>query len=155
MVLAWFMTVAVDFFFYGGVFAFLFQRDDPHLLTTQQLFARIPAGYVSFAIEVLALGWLLSQLQTRHWRDGARAGAIAGAVVGGALLLGFWSVAATSGALLVSWWVVLTVQMAAAGAVLGAAVRVPLRQLVRRVVVVALVLLLVTIILQNVGIAPS
>jgi hypothetical protein len=154
LVLAWFTTVAVDFFFYGGVFAFLFLRDDPHLLTTQQLFARIPAGYVSFAIEVLALSWLLAELQTRRWLDGARVGAIAGAVVGGALLLGFWSVAATSGALLVSWWVVLTVQMAAAGAVLGAAVHVPLRRLARWVLVVALVLAVVTIILQNVGIAP-
>ena len=155
VVLAWFMTIAVDFFFYGGVFAFMFQRDDPYLLTTQQLFVRIPAGYVSFAIEVLALGWLLSKLQTRYWRDGARVGAIAGATVGGALLLGFWSVAATSGALLISWWVVLTVQMATAGAVLGAAVRVPLRRLTRWISIVALVLLILTIILQNVGIAPN
>jgi len=149
------MTIAVDFFFYGAVFAFMFQRDDPYLLTTQQLFVRIPAGYVSFAIEVLALGWLLSKLQTRYWRDGARVGAIAGATVGGALLLGFWSVAATSGALLISWWVVLTVQMATAGAVLGAAVRVPLRRLTRWISIVALVLLILTIILQNVGIAPN
>ncbi len=154
-VLAWFTTIAVDFFFYGGVFAFLFQRDDPYVLTPTQLFARIPAGYASFAIEVLVLGWLLSRLQTRDWRDGARVGAAAGAVVGGALLLGFWSVAATSGALLVSWWVVLTVQMAAAGAVLGAAVGVPLRRLARWVVVVALLLLVATVIMQNVGIAPQ
>jgi hypothetical protein len=155
VVLAWFMTIAVDFLFYGGVFAFMFQRDDPYLLTTQQLFVRIPAGYASFAIEVLALGWLLSKLQTRYWRDGARVGAIAGATVGGALLLGFWSVAATSGALLISWWVVLTVQMATAGAVLGAAVRVPLRRLTRWISIAALVLLILTIILQNVDIAPN
>jgi hypothetical protein len=154
-VLAWFTTIAVDFFFYGGVFAFLFERDDPYVLTPQQLFSRIPAGYASFAIEVLALSWLLSRSQTRHWSDGARVGAAAGAVVGGALLLGFWSVAATSGALLVSWWVVLTVQMAAAGAVLSAAVGVPRRRLAKWVVIVALLLVLATIILQNVGIASS
>ncbi len=153
--LAWLTTVAVDFFFYGGVFAFLFERDDPYVLATDQLFARIPAGYASFAIEVLALGWLLSRLQTGNWRDGARVGAAAGAVVGGALLLGFWSVAATSGALLASWWVVLTVQMAAAGAVLGAAVGVPRRRLARWVVVVALLLLVATVIMQNVGVAPQ
>lgn len=104
IVLAWFTTIVVDSVFYGGVFAFLFRRDDPYLLTTQQLFIRIPVGYVSFAIEVFALGWLLSLLHTEQWRDGARVGAIAGAVVGGALLSGLWSVAAVSGALLVSWW---------------------------------------------------
>jgi hypothetical protein len=150
---AWFMTIAVDFFFYGGVFAFLFQRDDPYVLASHELLARIPAGYASFAIEVLALGWLLSRLQIEHWRDGARVGAVAGSVVGGALLLSFWSVAATSGALLVSWWVVLTAQMGAAGAVFVAAVHVPLRRLAKRVVVVALLLLVATVILQNVGIA--
>jgi hypothetical protein len=45
--------------------------------------------------------------------------------------------------------------MTAAGAVLGAAVRVPLRRLARWVLAVALVLLVVTIILQNVSITPS
>jgi hypothetical protein len=150
--LAWFTTIAVDFFFYGGVFAFLFERDDPYLLTSEQLFARIPAGYASFAVEVVALGWLLFRLQTGNWRDGARIGAVSGAVVGGALLAGFWSVAATSGALLVSWWVVLTVQMASAGAVLGAGVRVPLRRLAKWVLVATLLLVVATVILQNVGI---
>ncbi len=155
LVLAWFTTIAVDFFFYGGVFAFLFERDDPYLLTSDQLFARIPAGYASFAIEVVALGWLLSRLQTRNWRDGARIGAVGGAVVGGALLLGFWSVAATSGALLVSWWVVLTVQMASAGAVLGAGARVPLRRLAKWVLVAAVVLLVATVVVQNLGIGSG
>lgn len=51
--------------------------------------------------------------------------------------------------------VVLTLQMTAAGAVLGSAVRVPLRRLMRRVAFVALLLVVVTIILQNVGIAPQ
>ena len=153
--LAWFTTIAVDFFFYGGVFAFLFERDDPYLLTSDQLFARIPAGYVSFAIEVVALSWLLSRLHTANWRDGARTGAVASSVVGGALLLGFWSVAATSGALLVSWWVVLTVQMASAGAVIGAGSRVPLRRIAKWVLVAALLLVVATVILQNVGIGSS
>jgi hypothetical protein len=56
---------------------------------------------------------------------------------------------------LISWWVVLTAQMATAGAVLGAAVRVPLCRLTRWISIVALVLLILTIILQNVGIAPN
>jgi hypothetical protein len=155
-VLAWFATIAVDFFFYGGVFAFLFQRDDPSLLTPDQLFARIPVGYASFAIEVVALGWLLSRLSVGHPRAGARVGGAAGAVVGGALLLGFWSVAPISGALLASWWLVLTVQMATAGTVLGtAAAQVPLKQVARWVLGGALLLVVATIILQNTGIAPQ
>jgi len=154
-VLAWFATIAVDFFFYGGVFAFLFQRDDPSLLTPAQLFARIPVGYASFAIEVLALGWLFSRLSIRDPRAGARVGGAAGAVVGGALLLGFWSVAPISGALLASWWLVLTVQMATAGAVLGAAAQAPLKQVARWVLGGALLLVVATIILQNTGIAPQ
>ena len=154
LLLAWFATVAVDLFFYGGVFTFLFQSDDPYLLTPHQLFARIPAGYASFAIEVLALGWLLSRLRIAHWRDGARIGASAGAVLGGALLLGFWSVAPTSGALLASWWLVLTVQMATAGSVLGAVAHITLRRVARWVVIVALLLAVATVVLQNTGIAP-
>ncbi len=150
LTLAWFATVAVDFFFYGGVFTSMFQNDDPYLLTADQLFARIPAGYASFAIEVAALGWLLSRLQIHRWRAGAWVGATAGAVVGGALLVGLWSVVATSGALLVSWWLVLTLQMAAGGAVLGAVGTVPLRRVVRRVLLGAFVLIVGAVVLQNV-----
>jgi hypothetical protein len=65
-------------------------------------------------------------------------------------------VAPISGALLASWWLVLTVQMATAGAVLGAAAaQVPLRQVARWVLGGALLLVVATIILQNTGIAPQ
>lgn len=116
---AWLATIAIDFFFYGGVFAGLFVEGKPSVLSPEQLFARIPAGYASFLIEVVALGWLLRRLSIDNAVASAKLGAFLGITFGAALALGVWSFSPVSEALLGSWWLVLLVQMSAAGWVLG------------------------------------
>ena len=147
--LAWVATIAIDFFAYGGVFASLFAQDDPTTLAPEELFARIPAGYASFLVEVLALVWLLRRLPITGPARAARSGASLGAVFGGTLALGVWSFAPVAPALLASWWLVLAVQLAAAGLVLGL-YQVGRRSTARRLVLLGSVgLVVVTIVLQN------
>lgn len=146
---AWQATIAIDFFAYGGVFASLFAEDDPTTLAPEELFARIPAGYTSFLIEVLVLNWLLGRLAIDRPSAAAQLGAGLGFAFGAALALGVWSFAPIGIALLASWWLVLTLQMTVAGLTLGLC-RAGRRSTARRLVLLGFVLLVVaTIVLQN------
>ncbi len=58
--LAWLVTIAIDFMVFGGLFAGVLEgADDPAVLAPEELFARIPAGYASFLLEVVLLHWLV------------------------------------------------------------------------------------------------
>lgn len=117
--LAWLAAIGIDFLAYGGAFAGLFADDDPTVLTQDQLFQRIPAGYVSFLVEVVLLVWLIRLASVNEPTAAARLGALTGLGFGAALVLGVWSFSPTAVALLLSWWLVLVVQMSVEGWVLA------------------------------------
>ena len=149
-------AVAVDFFAYGGVFAFLFDRDDPVLLEPEALFARIPAGYLALAIETVALVWLLDVLGQRGWKQGLVAGAVFGLVIAATTVLGVWSIAPASPIFLGAWVITAGVQFAAAGAVAGSVLAgVSTQRLARVVVVVVIALFIVTVALQSLDLVPQ
>lgn len=153
---AWITAAAVDFFAYGGVFAFLFDRDDPFLLEPEALFARIPAGYLALAIETVALVWLLDALGRRGWQQGLLVGAVFGLVIAAATVLGVWSIAPASPVFLGAWLITAGVQFAAAGAVAGSVLAgVSTRRLAGIVVAAVIALLVITVVLQSLDIAPQ
>lgn len=119
---AWFVTIAVDFFVFGGLFAGLLDGTHPAVLSDRQLFARIPAGYTSFLIEVGLLAWVFRHRRPATQREGARLGAGIGAVFGGAILTGMWSFSTVPLAVLAVWCGTLVVQLTGAGVVLAASV---------------------------------
>ena len=153
---AWITAAAVDFFAYGGVFAFVFDRDDPFLLEPEALFARIPAGYLALAIETIALVWLLDVLGRRGWQQGLLVGAVFGLVITAATVLGVWSIAPASSVFLGAWLITAGVQFAAAGAVASSSLAgVSTRRLGGIVLVVVIALFIVTIALQSLDIVPQ
>ncbi len=153
--LSWFALLGVDFLSYAGVFAGLFQDANTFFLSPEKLFARIPVGYLSFAVLVGFLLWLMLRLDTRGWRDGAKLGGWVGALVFGSQLMGLWSIAPAPARLLFVWWVVQTVELAVAGAVAGAAFGgFPLRRLTVMVGGGVVVLFIVTVFMQSTGLAP-
>jgi len=120
--LAWLVTIAIDFVIFGGVFAGVLEgADHPAVLAPEQLFARIPAGYGSFLLEVVLLHWLLKASQRPGITGGLLTGTLAGLVFASAVALGLWSFSTVPVTALVLWWLTLLLQFAAAGAVLGAA----------------------------------
>lgn len=119
IVLAWLAAIGIDFLAYGGVFAGLFADGDPTVLTSSQLFQRIPAGYASFLVEIVLLVWLMQRTSTTEPTGAVRLGGLVGLGFGAALVLGVWSFSPTSVALLVSWWLVLVMQMSFAGWVIA------------------------------------
>ena len=153
---AWVLCIGFDLFFHAGLIARLYLEPSPFLLPPEVAFRRIPLGYLTFLGLTLGLFWLLSRLNVKGVLAGFRYGVVTGAVVWGILSLGLYSISTASPPLLAAWWFGQTVELGLAGAVLGAAAHgVPLGRIWAMVAATVVVLVLATITLQSLGLAPA
>ena len=153
---AWVLSVGIDLFLHGGLLARLYVEPSSFLLPAEDAFRRIPLGYLAFLILTVGLFWLLRRLEVRGSTAGFRLGAVAGALVWGALVLGLYSISTASSSLLIGWWVGQTVELAFAGAVMGAAANGAALKRIWVVVGVAVVILAsATVVMQSTGLAPA
>lgn len=153
---AWLLSVGIDLFLHGGLLARLYVEASPFLLPAEDAFRRIPLGYLTFLILTIGLFWLLRALRVRGVASGFRVGAVAGAVVWGALVLGLYSISTASPSLLIGWWIGQSVELAFAGAVMGAAADGVSLKRVWAIVGIAVVALAgATVALQSFGLAPA
>lgn len=153
---AWVLSVGFDLFLHGGLLAGMYVEPSQFLLPPEEAFRRIPLGYLAFLVLTIALFWLLRRLDVRGSIPGFRFGVIAGAVVWGALAVGLYSISTASMTLLIGWWIGQSVELGLAGAVLGAAANgMTLKRLWAIVGVAVFVLVVVTITLQSLGLAPA
>ncbi|MEJ2217176.1 MAG: hypothetical protein P8099_11230 [Gemmatimonadota bacterium] len=154
-VLAWVAMLGFDALLHAGLLARLYDGPNAFLLTPEQAFGRIPLGYTSFLVQALLLTWLCWRLDIRGAGEGLRFGLLLGAVIWGSLTLGLASISTAPAILLVAWFVGQTVEMGIAGAVLGAGLSADrLRRLALFVILFVLACLVVTVALQNIGLAP-
>ena len=154
--LSWLSMLAVDFFLHGGLLASLYAKSSPFLLPPLDAFLRIPLGYLSFLLLAGLLLWLMVRLGIRGWRQGLIFGLQLGALVWGALALGLLSISTAELSLLLGWFLGQTVEMGLAGAVAGSGLkRQRLRVLFVRVLALFVLLVVVTIVLQNTGLVPA
>ncbi len=153
---AWVAALGFDLFLHAGILAPLYLEANPFLLEPMEAFRRIPAGYITFLVLTASLYWLLQRLQVRGALAGGKTGAMAGAVLWGAFLLGLWSISTAQPPLLLSWWAGQTVELAISGAVIGAAATgLGNRALWARVLAFSLALVVITFGMQSVGITPT
>lgn len=151
---AWVLSVGFDLLLHGGLLARLYAEPQPFLLAPEEAFRRIPLGYLTFLILTVALDWLLRRLGIRGATSGLRYGLLAGAVVWGALAIGLVSISTATPAILAAWWIGQSIELALAGAVLGAAAQgVRLKRLWAIVAVAVLACLAATVLLQSLGYA--
>ena len=156
VVVAWVAMLGVDVAFQAGILAPLYDWGSGFFLSPEDAFLRIPAGYAAFAMLTASLAWLLPRLGVRTAAEGARVGAIVGAVVWGSSLLAMWSIATASPELLVGWWIAQVLGTAVAGAMLGAAIAgVRLRRLAAVAGMVVIGGLAIATALQTVGYAAA
>ena len=154
--LAWIAMVGFDFLLHGGILAHWYVQPDPFLLSPRDAFRLIPVGYLCFLVFACTLAWLVLRLNIR----GAQAASVFGLKLGGLVWLVFVlalaSISTAKHALLAGWFVGQTIESGIAGAVLGAALSAQrLRGLVVRVVALAVLCAVATIVLQNTGLAPA
>jgi hypothetical protein len=148
--------IGIDLLLHAGLLAPLYDWDSPFLLSPQEAFVRIPAGYLAFGVLAGGLVWLVARLGISSAREAAGIGAMGGAVVWGALLLGLWSISSAGAPLLAAWWVGQTAELAVGGYVGGLALA---GARVRSVAFAAVAILLtgavVAVVLQSIGYAPA
>lgn len=153
---AWFLSVGVDLFLHGGLLARLYVAPSAFVLPADQAFRRIPLGYLAFLVLTWALFWLCRRLDVRGVWAGWRQGLMIGLVLWGGLVLGLYSISTAGVPLLIGWWLGQAVELGAAGGVIGGlAAGVALRRMWLVVTSIVLVLLVLTVALQSLGIAPA
>lgn len=153
---AWLVMIGIDFFLHGGLLAGLYTASAPFLLPPAQSFSRIPLGYAAFFLLAIALLWLLRERGVAGGMSGFMFGLKLGALVWGALVLGLASISTADPLLLLGWFVGQTVELAVGGVVIGSALAgQSLSRLLVKVIALDLVLVVVTIVLQSVGLAPA
>lgn len=156
IVSAWLLSLGIDFLLHGGVLARLYIRESPFLLPAESAFARIPIGYFTFLVLTVSLWWLIGVIGTMGGFRGFKTGLFAGAVTWGALVLGLYSITTAPADLLVAWWVGQSIELGAAGAVIGAGRKMAARKRIYMTVAILIIgCLVVTVVLQTLGWAPA
>ena len=154
--LAWLATLSVDFFLHAGILAALYTRPSPFLLPPLTAFQRIPAGYLAFLSMIVLLLWLQTRLHIAGGRAGFVFGLRFGLLLWGALALGLWSITTADWDLLVGWWLGQALELAVAGAVIGSGLHAAsLRPVGLWVLFLIVSLLILTVALQTLGLAPA
>lgn len=154
--LAWLTMIGLDFLLHGGILARFYSGTDPFLLPLTDAFRRIPLGYLSFFLLAVLLVWLMRRLAVRGWREGLIFGLKLGALVWGAFVLGLYSISTADGELLAAWFVGQTAELSAAGMFVGSALAgTRLRKLFLIAAALVFACAVITVLLQNLGLAPA
>lgn len=153
---AWILSLGVDLLLHGGLLASHYVEPNPFLLDPHEAFRRIPWGYLTFLILTIALYWLIRRLGVRGAASGFQFGAVAGAVVWGALAIGLYSISTATVPLLAGWWIGQALELGLAGAVIGAsAAGARLGRVWALVALVVVLCFVTTVVLQTIGWAPA
>lgn len=120
---AWLTVLAIDLFVNAGLLSGTFDESDPVLLSNVDAAKRIPVAYGAWALQVLALQWLLARLRVEDVRSAWRYGAAAGFLAGGLSLAALWTIVRLEAWLTGAWIVAGAVEGAAAAVVLVIASR--------------------------------
>lgn len=154
--LAWIGIIGFDFILHGGILSSFYVQDSSFLLPPLESFRRIPFGYLSFLITTSFLVWLIAKLDMRGWRRGLLSGGLVGSAIWISLTLGIYSISTAPPSLLLGWALGQTLEMAYAGAVIGQGLYVErIRRLVVTVLILTLGFVVLTVILQSIGLAPA
>ena len=98
--------VALDLLLNAGVFARLWFEPGPFLLSPEDLFRRLPLGYIAFFLQAAAYVWLTMLSGARTRKEGGLFGLKLGALLNAASVLGLRSATTASWPLLVAGWFV-------------------------------------------------
>ena len=148
--------IGFDFLLHGGLLATFYVQPSPFLLPLEKAFRLIPLGYLSFLLLAVLLVWLSFRLGIRGWRDGFTFGIKLGGLVWAAMVFGLLSISTASPGLLIGWFFGQTIELGIAGIFAGSALAATrMRRMVMMVIGLIVLSLLITIVLQSTGIAPT
>jgi hypothetical protein len=147
--------IGVDFFLHGGLFAATYLQDSPFLLPAMDAFRRIPFGYLALLATSGLLVWILDQASALGWQKGLVMGFYLGIVMAFSFTIGLYSISTASRQLLSTWFVIQVLEIAIAGAIIAQGLKVDsLHRLTLLVVIGFILLIVVTIVMQSIGLTP-
>lgn len=154
--LAWLGMTALDFLLHGGVLAPLYDWDSPFLVDPSEALLRVPLGYLGLALQATVVYWLLARLGVRHGTSGAAVAAALGGSLWGAFIVGLASISTAPISILVGWLAAEVAELGLAGWIVASRFsgRSP-RWLASRIVVLAILAVILTVILQTTGYASG
>jgi len=153
--LGWFSALGFDLFQNAGLFAKLLLDSQSAFLPPEQLFRRIPMGYMAFLLATILMIWLQAKLETYGWERGVGFGLKFGLLSEAALVLGNYSLFPVPVPLLFAWYIGGTVQCCIVSGVIGSGLGgAHLGRLFAKVGLFVLVMFAATMVLQGLGIAP-
>lgn len=154
--ITWLAVVGYDLMMNAGLMAPFNNWQLPGFLPPIEMFQYIPFGYAAFLLQVIFLLWLMLRSGVCGARPGSTFGLTCGILIGGAGFLGQMSIFAFPVRMLFGWAVFSVLMFALAGAVIGSGlVATRLRPLVYRVLALVLFCIIVSVIMQNLGLVPA
>jgi hypothetical protein len=156
VLLAWLAMLGVDFFVHAGLLARFYVVPQPGVLPPAEAARLIPLGYLSFLVWAAVVGLLVVRFRASGARRGFLLGLGSGLLVQGATALGSASITTVPPLLLAAWAAAQAIQLAAGGVVCGSALAgARLGRLALQVLAFVVALFVITVVLQNTGLAPA
>lgn len=156
IMLSWLSMIGIDFLVHGGILAAFYVQPSPFLLPLEKAFRLIPLGYLSLLLSAILVVWLMLRLDVRGWQAGLTFGVKLGLLVWGAIVLGLLSISTGSVELLVGWFCGQTIEFGVAGMFAGSGLSdARLSRLFMAVIALSFLSIIITVVLQSVGIAPT
>jgi hypothetical protein len=156
VLLSWLSMLGTDFLLHAGLLSWIYLEPSPFLLPPEIMFRLIPLGYLSLLLMTVLLSWLMATHDVDGWLKGSLFGLKLGGLMGGGGMLGLASISTAEFSLLCGWFVGQTIEIGIAGAVIGSALGGgSIRRLFMMVSAFVIFSLIITVVLQAVGLAPA
>lgn len=153
---SWIFIIALDMLLNAGVFAKVWIEPSSFLLTPQQLFRRIPMGYIAFFLHACAWVWLSMRVGSRTWKQGCLFGLKIGVLLSTAATLGLRSGTTADWPILLAGYLVgNTVLTTGACLMAGLSSEHSEKRALLCAVLALVVSFIVIVVLQNTGLVPA
>lgn len=154
--LGWLAIIGIDLLMNAGILGPFINWEQPGLLPPMKMFQYIPLGYAAFLLLTVLLLWLMLRLNVSGARAGAVFGVKFGVLLAAAGFLGEMSIFAFPKATLFCFALDKALYCIVLGAVIGSGLAAEsLRPLTRRVVALFLLCIVISVVMQNLGLVPA
>jgi hypothetical protein len=155
ILIGWLGFIGFDLFLHAGLLARLYHEENLAILDPLQAFYRIPIGYLAFFIYVVFLYWLLKKNNFKNRNEIFMFVLQVGLFLGVSSTLAQYSILKINDLLLFGWGLGLIIEFLISGLIMGYLITdYSSKRILIYVIVFDLVLFFITVIMQNIGLAP-
>ena len=156
LILGWLAMLGWDFLLHGGFLAQHYLGESQFLLPPKHAFQLIPLGYLSFLLNAILILWISKRFEITSWKKALTFGLTLGFLSWCAFVLGLISISTIEIPLALGWIIGQTLEIGIGALVIYLALQAQsLRKLSIYIILFISLAFVLTIILQNIGVAPA